>query len=160
MDFGFKWFCTSYKIHIFFYTSVYVIQPWCCISCFLVHYKDFVCFSDDRFGSSPYRAIIHQHPVTHDLVTSAVGGCEGSWKMIPALVWRQWPVSINTGRERYLLIYLQTWPPHRSSSTARVWEPGDFGHIPGRTHSNISVFILSSALSDLICYMSFFKSSM
>lgn len=38
----------------------------------------------------------------HDLVTSA--GDEGSWKMTPALVWRQWPISINAGTESYLLI--------------------------------------------------------
>lgn len=33
-----------------------------------------------------------------------ISGNEGSWKMTPALVWRQWPVSINAERGSYLLI--------------------------------------------------------
>lgn len=30
----------------------------------------FICFSSDKLGSGPYRAIIHRHPVAHDLMTS------------------------------------------------------------------------------------------
>ena len=36
-----------------------------------VHLRlSFICFSNDKLGSGPYRAIIHCHPVAHDLVTS------------------------------------------------------------------------------------------
>ena len=49
-------------------------------------------------------------PIGRSVATSScarlgdISGDEGSWKMTPALVWRQWPVSINAEAVGYQLI--------------------------------------------------------
>ncbi len=51
-------------------------------------------------------------PIERSFITSScarlgdINGDERSWKMTPALVWRQWTVSINAETEGYLLIPL------------------------------------------------------
>lgn len=66
-------------------------------------FRRWFCFSNDKLGSGPYRAIIHRI----QLRTTWWHQCgRGILKMKPALVWRQCSVSINAETESCLLIIL------------------------------------------------------
>ncbi len=51
-----KWLA-HYNIH--FYECIYLIQSSCGGACCLAQTQAFICFSNDKLGSGPYRAIIH-----------------------------------------------------------------------------------------------------
>lgn len=75
-----------------------------------------------------------------------INGEEGSWKMTPALVWRQWPVSINAETETYPLIPPDSafagHQPLRQAERATItttgacnsgWEQAGSGYFPGES---------------------------